>query len=184
MANSLGKYLNNLRNEQSLSLREFAAKCNISHTHLDSIEKGIDPRTKKKVSISTDTLHLIADGLGLNFVFLACLADEYNPKIVTPAILPQLTKEQEKIIESITRPAGKNPLTEDDEGISEEGVEVGKAFDKARRKDKETVRLVLSDYMPRYAAPRLIAARGGMDIEAKQNTEQLPPLPEGDDIIP
>ena len=77
MSNALGKYLKARRGE--LSLREFSKKCQISHTHLDSIEKGEDPRSGKPVSISTDTLHLIAEGIGEDFVVLACLADNINP---------------------------------------------------------------------------------------------------------
>lgn len=47
-----------------LSLREFAKKCGISHTHLDSIEKGVDSRTGKPVSVSVDTLVKLASGIG------------------------------------------------------------------------------------------------------------------------
>lgn len=76
MASALGNYLRSIRG--TTTLREFAAKCGISHTHLDSIEKGIDPRTKKPVSISIETLKIIADGLGVDFVFLANLAADNN----------------------------------------------------------------------------------------------------------
>lgn len=86
MSNYLGDYLRRCRGEHSL--REFAAKCRISHTHLDSIEKGADPRTGKKVSISTDTLRLIADGIGVDFIFLACLADGWSPDMVSNAVVP------------------------------------------------------------------------------------------------
>lgn len=86
MSNELGKYLRYRRG--TMSLRKFASMCNISHTHLDSIEKGIDYRSKKPVSISTETLRLIADGIGVDYVFLACLADGYDPRRVTNAIIP------------------------------------------------------------------------------------------------
>lgn len=49
----------------SLSLRDFAKKCGISHTHLDSIEKGYDPRTGKPVQVSVKTLKKISNGSGI-----------------------------------------------------------------------------------------------------------------------
>ncbi|MFV0518463.1 MAG: helix-turn-helix domain-containing protein [Aminipila sp.] len=72
----LGNYLRNLRG--SISLREFSKKCGISHTHLDSIEKGIDPRTGKPVRITTETLKNIATGLGVDFLALAALSEEMD----------------------------------------------------------------------------------------------------------
>ena len=46
-----------------MSLREFAKKLDISHTYLDSLEKGYDNRTKKPVRITVDTLSKIAEAL-------------------------------------------------------------------------------------------------------------------------
>ncbi|MBQ9858103.1 MAG: helix-turn-helix transcriptional regulator [Oscillospiraceae bacterium] len=86
MSNELGVFLRSQRGK--MSLREFAAKCHISHTHLDSLEKGYDPRTNKPVSISTETLRLIADGLDIDFVFLACLADGWDPNAAVNAKIP------------------------------------------------------------------------------------------------
>ena len=51
--NALGKAIRKARGD--LSLRDYAKKIGISHTHLDSIEKGYDPRTGKPVTISLDT---------------------------------------------------------------------------------------------------------------------------------
>jgi transcriptional regulator with XRE-family HTH domain len=53
-----------------MSLREFAIKCGISHTHLDSIEKGKDPRTGKPVSVSYDLLSRIANSTGVSVSYL------------------------------------------------------------------------------------------------------------------
>lgn len=47
MNNALGEYVNQYRTENNLSLRDFAKLAEISHTHIDSIEKGIDYRTGK-----------------------------------------------------------------------------------------------------------------------------------------
>ncbi|HIT38245.1 MAG TPA: helix-turn-helix transcriptional regulator [Candidatus Onthousia faecipullorum] len=63
MKNNLGSYIRKYRGNQSL--REFAKKCGISHTHLDSIEKGIDPRSGKSVRVTIDTLEKIAKAMNM-----------------------------------------------------------------------------------------------------------------------
>jgi len=70
--NHLGRKIRQYRGE--LSLRNFAEKCGISHTHLDSIEKGYDPRTGKHVSISIETISKLSQGTGIperNLIILA-----------------------------------------------------------------------------------------------------------------
>lgn len=62
--NYIGEYIRKYRGD--MSLREFAKKCDISHTHLDSIEKGIDPRTGKPVRITVETLKKIAKTMGMS----------------------------------------------------------------------------------------------------------------------
>lgn len=71
MDNKLGEYLRTRRG--AMSLREFALMCGISHTHLDSIEKGIDPRTGKPVSLTLETLDKIAHGLDVETDLLTTL---------------------------------------------------------------------------------------------------------------
>lgn len=61
--NYIGEYIKKYRGDESL--RSFAEKCGISHTHLDSIEKGIDPRTGKAVSVTVETLKKIANAMGM-----------------------------------------------------------------------------------------------------------------------
>ncbi|MBP2642928.1 MAG: helix-turn-helix protein [Firmicutes bacterium] len=61
----LGDYVRNKRGE--ISLRDFAKNCGISHTHLDSIEKGYDPRSGKPVSPNIEVLRKIAKGIGIPF---------------------------------------------------------------------------------------------------------------------
>ena len=62
--NYIGEYIRKYRGE--ISLREFADKCGISHTHLDSIEKGYDPRTGKPVRVTVNTLKKIAKAMGMS----------------------------------------------------------------------------------------------------------------------
>ena len=43
----------------NMSLREFAAKCGVSHTTIDNLERGIDPRTNKPPQIKMATFQKI-----------------------------------------------------------------------------------------------------------------------------
>ena len=62
--NYIGDYIKQYRGD--VSLRDFAKKCDISHTHLDSIEKGYDPRTGKPVRVTVDTLKKIAKAMNMS----------------------------------------------------------------------------------------------------------------------
>lgn len=66
--NILGERIRAIRG--SASLREFAKRCDISHTHLDSIEKGCDPRTGKRVSVTWNTLKKLSAGTGCSVQYL------------------------------------------------------------------------------------------------------------------
>lgn len=66
--NILGRRIREARGD--LSLRDFAQKCNISHTHLDSLEKGVDPRTGKRVKVGLETLKKIAKAAGFSIDYL------------------------------------------------------------------------------------------------------------------
>lgn len=61
MENKLGIFLKEKRGE--MSLRDFANKLDISHTYLDSLEKGYDNRNKKSVRVTVDILSKIAKAL-------------------------------------------------------------------------------------------------------------------------
>lgn len=72
----IGDYIKNYRG--NMSLRDFAEKCNISHTHLDSIEKGCDPRTNKPVKITVDTLKKIAAAMNMSINDLLIVSGEVS----------------------------------------------------------------------------------------------------------
>ena len=64
MQNTLGLELKKMRGEKSL--RQFSKEIGISHTHIDSIECGYDPRTGKPVNISVRTLMKIHKATGIS----------------------------------------------------------------------------------------------------------------------
>ena len=59
----LGTVVRNYRQENHLSLRAFGEMCGISHTTIDCIEKGYDPRTGKRVNITNMTFSKLSDVL-------------------------------------------------------------------------------------------------------------------------
>lgn len=60
---TLGSFIAKERNRRNLSLRDFAELCDLSHSYLDSLEKGKDRRTNKPVSPTIDTLKKLSKGL-------------------------------------------------------------------------------------------------------------------------
>ena len=66
MNNSLGEYVKKRRQDMGMSLREFASLCKISHTHIDSIEKGYDVRSGREVNPTSATLKKLAAALGVS----------------------------------------------------------------------------------------------------------------------
>ena len=54
----IGKKIRQLRGD--MSLRDFALKCDVSHTTIDNLEKGIDFRTGKPSQVKMATLQKIA----------------------------------------------------------------------------------------------------------------------------
>lgn len=61
----LGDFVKSYRTSHKLSLREFGALCGISHTTIDCIEKGFDPRTKKPVNITNTTFAKLSQATGV-----------------------------------------------------------------------------------------------------------------------
>ena len=54
------------RNLRNLSLREFARVADISHTYVDSIERGIDFQSKKKPRVSNEVIHKLGKAMGID----------------------------------------------------------------------------------------------------------------------
>lgn len=61
----IGDKLREIRLKKNLSLREAAEKVGLSHTYLNALEKGRDPRTGKPMNPSARTLVRIAEGYGI-----------------------------------------------------------------------------------------------------------------------
>lgn len=66
MYNPFGDYIKRKRKESGLSLRDFGEKIDLSHTYIDSIEKGIDFRTGKRNRLTNEAIQKIATYLHQN----------------------------------------------------------------------------------------------------------------------
>lgn len=78
MPNYLGELIKELRG--TMSLREFGKKCDVSHTHIDSIEKGVDPRTGKTVNVTVEMLSKIAKATRTELPYLVALSTGTSPE--------------------------------------------------------------------------------------------------------
>ena len=109
MTNKLGAFIRLKRGNESL--RDLAKRCSVSHTLIDTLEKGYDPRTKKPARPTVDSLKKIALGLGVNVLELLVLAadEEYvnfscpqNHKLLEIARkLENLPPEKQKALETL-----------------------------------------------------------------------------------
>lgn len=111
--NKLGEYIRNKRKEHGLSLRECARLCDISHSYLDSLEKGKDPRTNKPVSPTIETLKKISKGLGVPINELLEAADINHPSR-TDEEGPPSDLDLEKILLESNVMFNGEPLDEED----------------------------------------------------------------------
>ena len=75
MKNKVGGLIRKARGSESL--RNFADQCGVSHTIIDTYEKGFDSRTKKPIRHTVDTLTKIATGakISLNDLINASVDD-------------------------------------------------------------------------------------------------------------
>ncbi len=71
----LALYMREIRKSKGWSLREMAEAVGISHTQIDILERGYDPRTGRPANTTMDTLSKIALSTGEPWEhFLACMA--------------------------------------------------------------------------------------------------------------
>lgn len=105
MDNKLGKFIKSLRLEKGMSLREFGNACGISHTHIDSIEKGADPRTGKTVKITNDVIEKIANAFNLDPTYLFELSLDRDPEL-SEKDEKDIAKTMEKLKEQLSNDQG------------------------------------------------------------------------------
>lgn len=70
MKKTIGEIIKNYRVTNKLSLRDFAQKCDVSHTYIDKLEKGVDSRTGKPVEPTLLVIEKIANAMNISTKFL------------------------------------------------------------------------------------------------------------------
>ncbi len=75
---SLGNIIKKYRLDNDLSLREFSKKCGLSHTYIDKLEKGVDPRSQKPVEPTLDALEKISYAIELSLDDLLTMLGKIN----------------------------------------------------------------------------------------------------------
>ena len=76
----LGPIIKKYRTAKGLSLRAFAAKCGLSHSYVDILEKGRDPRNGQPPRPSIDTLIALSNGLEMEAMELMQHVEHLSPK--------------------------------------------------------------------------------------------------------
>lgn len=65
MQAGLGETIKQYRQDEGLSLRELAAKCELSHAYIASLENDLDGRSGKSPRPTVETLKALAKGMGM-----------------------------------------------------------------------------------------------------------------------
>lgn len=116
----LGTFIRNKRESLGMSLREFGRMCDISHTTIDCIEKGYDPRTGKEINITNSTFSKLSNTLGVPIAKLVELSQgiKETPAPVSgsgqyPHGYDLLTPEQKEIVDRLISDLAKNHQSAD-----------------------------------------------------------------------
>ena len=96
---TLGSIIKNFRDTNNLSLREFSRKCNLSHTYIDKLEKGVDPRSGKPVEPTLDVLEKISSAINISLDDLLTKLGKINTKKVNMISINKNEKDVEELLE-------------------------------------------------------------------------------------
>lgn len=99
---TLGDLIKKYREDNKLSMSEFAAKSGLSKAYISLLEKNKNPKTGKEITPSVDIIKKVSDAIGIDF-------DEVFSSIdSTTKIIVNSTEKQKAEI----HPSGSNPLPE------------------------------------------------------------------------
>lgn len=72
---TLGEIIRQFRQEHDLSQRQFAMRCGLSNGYIAMLEKNMNPKTGKPISVSLENLHDIASAMSMTADELMRMAD-------------------------------------------------------------------------------------------------------------
>lgn len=96
---TLGDIIKKYRLDHDLSLREFSKKCGLSHTYIDKLEKGVDPRSKKPVEPTLDALEKVSIAIDLSLDELLTTLGKINTSSNTILSPSKNEKDVEELLE-------------------------------------------------------------------------------------
>lgn len=73
---TLGTIIREYRENNSLSMKDFADKCNLSKGYISMLENGVNPRNKKPIAPTIPSLKKVALGLGIDIDTLMRMLDD------------------------------------------------------------------------------------------------------------
>ena len=100
---TLGEFLKNYRKRMSLSQRDLAMRCNVSHSYIGFLESGKNPSTGEPIKPSLVNLHKIANGMEIRLDELLSSIDDMTVTLDTGDTIPSdriehvLSKEQDDL---------------------------------------------------------------------------------------
>lgn len=134
----LGSYIKEYRQNHKLSLRDFGNLCGISHTTIDCIEKGYDPRTKKPVNITNATFRKLSEAMGIPAHVLVDLSIGNDELLRVPGGWATQSYLAAQVARSLdASPSGgqsgkrEKPAPENGDGLSAEQLELVRLFEAA-----------------------------------------------------
>ena len=103
----LNELVTEYRQDNDISQREFARRCDLSHGIIHLIEKGTNPQTGKEMSQDLDTLKKLASGMGITlqelFERIGDSDSVYVPMSEDQKILVAYHKANEAIQEAVNK---------------------------------------------------------------------------------
>jgi hypothetical protein len=121
------------------SLREVAERSNkrISHSYLNILEKGFDPRSGKPIKPTPESLRVISDLYGYSYEKLMILAGYLDRVPSTVSLIDRKKAEIKKaLLTIVAHDDGEFPIEDSLIDIIYDGMMKGREFHAKKKKDK------------------------------------------------
>lgn len=146
----LGDLIRKYRQENDLSLRDFAKKAGLSHSYVSSLENGFDPRSGKEVIPTIETLKKVANAMNMELDDLLAQIGYIEPDqprpwqpVLTEKDKRDIAKELERLINDLEHSEGLaffngEPLDDETKEHIKNALKLGLEIAKIKNKQKYT----------------------------------------------
>ncbi|MMZ61803.1 helix-turn-helix protein [compost metagenome] len=128
---NINELLTKIREDQGISLREAARRSGLSHSYIDSLEKGVHPKTKAPIKPSPDSLKALAVAYNYNYIQLMNAAG-YVEEVKGPSEYKLPESEMDRVIREAEEHYGVN--LRDDPDVNEAVKELIHTLAKMKKK--------------------------------------------------